>query len=517
MTALLLVLVLGIGTTFWSLVGLGRWLTGRRAARAGRQLPSWVPTPRDVAILIAAHNEELVIGETIRAAATLVDVSDIYIISDGSKDSTADVARSAGANVLELNPNRGKAGALAAGIEHFDLCGRYEVVMLLDADTHLAPDYLATGLPLFADRTVVAVAGRAKSIRKPEPPGRFGRFLVAYRERLYLIVQLLLKFGQAAHWANAVTIVPGFASMYRTSALKQIDVTGAGLVIEDFNMTFEVHAKKLGRIEFHPQAAIAYTQDPDNFGEYAKQVRRWILGFWQTVRRHGVFHFGFFWFALCVFIIELLLSCVMLVLLIPLFLVSTAAAVWVAIKSDPGTLAVQLSGLLTPRNLALGVLLPDYVLTVFAAVLLKNHRFLWLGIGFPLMRIIDAAICLRVLPRAWIGRSSGVWVSPTRRAMLPSQLALATASTVAAGAGSLGAGSMPTMSAEHEVVTRRTVATVDAPDRSGWSAEAAHDRSARSPRLRPNESRPIGSPRQRYYRRVEEAKAARVQKRSRTL
>ena len=44
---------------------------------------------------------------------------------------------------------------------------------------------------------------------------------------------------------RVVTIVPGFASMYRTDAVAQIDVTGAGLVIEDFNMTFEIHAKKL--------------------------------------------------------------------------------------------------------------------------------------------------------------------------------------------------------------------------------------------------------------------------------
>ena len=206
-------------------------------------------------MLVAAHNEELVIADTIRAASQLVDLTNIHIISDGSTDTTATVARAAGANVLELNPNRGKAGALAAGIEHFELCRRFAVVLLLDADTHLAPDYLVTGLPLFDDPGVVAVAGRARTIDDRGSATRLGRFLVAYRERLYVIVQLLMKFGQAAKWANAVTIVPGFASMYRTDALQHIDVRGAGLVIEDFNMTFEIHAKKLGRIEFHPSAA----------------------------------------------------------------------------------------------------------------------------------------------------------------------------------------------------------------------------------------------------------------------
>ena len=446
MVAVVIVLVMGVSTTFWSLVGLGRVLYARRR----RQLPQhlrrrwpaarlrrrwrpehlrrrWVPRrtalrgngagplgPADVAVLVAAHNEELVIAETIRAASRLVDIANIHVVSDGSGDDTALEAVAAGAHVLELNPNRGKAGALAAGIEHFELCRRFQVVLLLDADTHLAADYLTTGLPLFGDPEVVAVAGRARTIDDPAPPSRFGRFLIAYRERLYLIVQLLLKFGQAAKWANAVTIVPGFASMYRTSALAHIDVTGAGLVIEDFNMTFEIHAKQLGRIAFHPSAAVAYTQDPDTFGEYVRQVRRWILGFWQTVRRHR-FHTSVFWVALAVFIIELITASLMFVLLVPVLVACMLAGLAQSIAPDPGSWTFQLAGLLHPQDVIIGVLIPDYLLTIMAACVLRRPRYLLLGLGFPLMRIVDAALCLRVLPKAWRARSSGVWISPTRR------------------------------------------------------------------------------------------------------
>jgi len=289
------------------------------------------------------------------------------------------------------------------------------VVLLLDADTHLAPDYLTTGLPLFDDPDVVAVAGRARTIDDRGASSRLGRFLVAYRERLYLIVQLMLKYGQAARWANAVTIVPGFASMYRTSALARIDVTGAGLVIEDFNMTFEIHAKQLGRIAFHPCAAVAYTQDPDTFAEYVRQVRRWILGFWQTVRRHR-FHTSVFWVALAVFIIELITASLMFVLLVPVLAACLLAGLAQSISPDPAGWTVQLAGLLHPQDVIIGVLLPDYLLTIMAACLLRRPRYLWLGLGFPLMRIVDAALCLRVLPTAWRARSTGVWVSPTRRA-----------------------------------------------------------------------------------------------------
>ena len=446
MVVVIVLLVMGISTTFWSLTGLGRVVHARRRARLPRhrrrrrglgirrrwrpehlrgqrrgtqgssgQPRAVPPSPADVAVIVAAHNEELVIAETIRAASRLVAVENIHVISDGSTDGTASVAAHAGAKVLELNPNRGKAGALAAGIDHFQLCQSFQVVLLLDADTHLAPDYLATGLPLFGDPDVVAVAGRARTIDSPAPPTRFGRFLVAYRERLYLIVQLLLKFGQAAKWANAVTIVPGFASMYRTTALQQIDVTGAGLVIEDFNMTFEIHAKKLGRIEFHPSAAVAYTQDPDTIGEYIRQVRRWILGFWQTVRRHR-FHKGVFWIALAVFIPELIISSVVLVVLIPLLLGSMLATALLTFAPDIGSWSAGLAGFLTPQDVVVGFLLPDYALTIMTACVLRQPRYLLLGIGFPLMRILDASMCLRALPTAWLARSSGVWISPTRRA-----------------------------------------------------------------------------------------------------
>ncbi len=184
-------------------------------------------------------------------------------------------------------------------------------------------------------------------------------------------------------------------------------------------MTFEIHAKKLGRIEFHPSAAIAYTQDPDTFGEYVKQVRRWILGFWQTVRRHR-FHTSVFWVALAVFIVELISSSLMFVLLIPVLAASMLAGTAAGdrhLTRPAGRPGWRVS--CTRENVIIGVLIPDYLLTIMAAWVLRRPRYLLLGFGFPLMRIVDAALCLRVLPMAWRARSSGVWVSPTRRANGP--------------------------------------------------------------------------------------------------
>lgn len=188
-----------------------------------------------------------------------------------------------------------------------------------------------------------------------------------------------------------------------------------GLIIEDFNMTFEVHAKHLGRIAFHPSAAVAYTQGPDTFDDYVRQIRRWNLGFWQTVRRHGM-HWEKFWVALLLHIVELLISASIFVMLLPLVLISLVASVVVELSvGSPGALWV--SGLLPVEILMLGILLPDAVLTLIAALALRRPGLLFFIPVFPPIRVLDAAVCLSALTQAWTApASSGVWVSPTRRA-----------------------------------------------------------------------------------------------------
>ena len=196
-----------------------------------------------------------------------------------------------------------------------------------------------------------------------------GRFLLAYRSRLYAVVQLLVKYGQAAKWANVMPIVPGFASMYRTDILSQIDIAGPGLVIEDFNMTFEVHAKKLGRIAFHPDAAVAFTQDPDIWRDYAP-IRRWTLGYWQTVRLHGL-HVGRFWGALALQVTELIFSSIVLLLMLPLMLLTVYSETLADTYGNPEVMG-KLVGTLGPQYVLLGFFLPDLLLTVFATISLRR-------------------------------------------------------------------------------------------------------------------------------------------------
>jgi hypothetical protein len=64
-------------------------------------------------ILVAARDEEAVIGDTVRALRQGFPDAEVIVADDGSRDQTADIADAAGAFVLRL-PRRGKGQALSA-------------------------------------------------------------------------------------------------------------------------------------------------------------------------------------------------------------------------------------------------------------------------------------------------------------------------------------------------------------------------------------------------------------------
>ncbi len=436
----LAVFVLGINFVIWGTVGAIR-LTESRTARLSslrrppvqrRQRAKPAGKPRrggaghqpvvrkvalsvgDVAVLIPAHNEAAVLSATLNSIMALVPERNVHVVSDGSTDDTTDIARQAGASVYETEHNVGKAGALREAIEHFRLIDKYPVVLLLDADTRVQPDYFTAALPLFDSDGVVAVAGCVRTARDRRLTVA-GNVLVGHRERIYAIGQRALKFGQTYLRTNATHIVPGFASMYRTKVLPYMDMNPPGLVIEDFNMTFEVSQKRLGKVAF-TLGAVAETQDPDTLRDYIKQTRRWAVGLWQTVRRHPP-RANLFTAMLAVLLLELITSSAIFLMLPLLILVLVVPDVAQATLGWPPFADVHavVAAHMKLSAVLFGVALPDYALTVFVAVLERRPRLLLLGIFFPLLRIVDAAIGLSAIPAGWFVRSNGVWQSPARR------------------------------------------------------------------------------------------------------
>ena len=429
------ILVFGVNFAIWGTVGLsrlfgqltiGRWGSRRRAARQGNVValhhdPGGRRSRRthlsvdDVAVLIPAHNEAAVIEDSLRAITKLVPRKNIHVVSDGSTDATFEVALRCGVKAIKTRQNVGKAGALRDAIERFKLVDRFPVVMFLDADTRVQPSYFARALPLFDSPRVAAVAGcvRTDTRRRLSP---VGNMLTGHRMRIYAIGQRVLKFGQTSRHLNATPIVPGFASIYRTAVLPHININPAGLVIEDFNMTFEVYQNRLGKVAF-TLGAIAITQDPDNFHDYIRQTRRWALGLWQTVRRHPP-RLNLFTAMLALTLTELITSSVLFVvlpvvaavLIVP-DLVSSAVG-WPGF----GSVYTAISTHMTLTRIFYGVVIPDFAMTFLVAVVERRPRLLLAAPFFPFMRVLDAGIGLGAIPQAWLARSDGVWKSPTRRA-----------------------------------------------------------------------------------------------------
>ncbi|NLM46600.1 MAG: glycosyltransferase family 2 protein [Firmicutes bacterium] len=122
-----------------------------------------------VSAVIPAFNEEETIAATVLALQSVSEVGEIVVVDDGSRDMTAQKAREAGAVVVTLPRNAGKAGALAAGVEQV----RGEILCFVDAD-------LGASAAEFARLIPPVVAGQADMVIAAFPPssGRGGFGLV---------------------------------------------------------------------------------------------------------------------------------------------------------------------------------------------------------------------------------------------------------------------------------------------------------------------------------------------------
>jgi len=83
-----------------------------------------------VVAVIPALNEEGTVARVVEVVRGSHLVEEVVVVSDGSTDGTAGVARSAGARVIELPVNVGKGGAMRVGVDSAPA----EAYLFLDAD-----------------------------------------------------------------------------------------------------------------------------------------------------------------------------------------------------------------------------------------------------------------------------------------------------------------------------------------------------------------------------------------------
>jgi glycosyltransferase involved in cell wall biosynthesis len=111
-----------------------------------------------IVAVIPAHDEAPRIAAVVEAARAFLRV---IVVDDGSSDATADVARAAGAEVVERHPNQGKGAALRAGFRKA-LDEGADAILALDADGQHDPAEIPRFLAAWnaAEQTPELVVGR---------------------------------------------------------------------------------------------------------------------------------------------------------------------------------------------------------------------------------------------------------------------------------------------------------------------------------------------------------------------
>jgi len=128
-------------------------LRPRRIEKRYRQVP--------VSVVIAARNEEENISariENLLAQEYPRALLDVVVVSDGSSDRTAELARqfaNRGVNVIECSSPVGKAAALNIGVAS----ASHGIVVFADARQRFSPNAIAELVSVFHDETVGAVSG----------------------------------------------------------------------------------------------------------------------------------------------------------------------------------------------------------------------------------------------------------------------------------------------------------------------------------------------------------------------
>jgi len=231
---------------------------------------------RNYCAIIPAFNEEEVISASLKSLKKVFKPDDIYVVSDGSTDKTVKKAVREAVNVLDLQPNKGKALAQKKVIEVFRLAKRYKYIFFTDADSKIDGAFLKEIKKcLSADPALIV--GTVTSDRRG--------LISAFRTYEYGLSHRIYKNAQ--NIMETIAVAPGCASLYKSKVLEKLDLNNNTLT-EDFDLTIQIHQRKLGRIIYAAKAKVT-TQDPMTLRDYWKQILRWNIGTWQNIMMHRLY------------------------------------------------------------------------------------------------------------------------------------------------------------------------------------------------------------------------------------
>lgn len=225
--------------------------------------------PGPIAVIIPAHNEASGIEPTIAdVRAQLRPTDRLIVVADNCTDDTANVARAAGAEVLERHDDtkRGKGYALQHGLEHLRQ-NPPSTVVFTDADCFHEPDLLPR--VAWAAEEAGQPAQTLYLMEASEGAGP-SRRVAAFAWRL------INKIRMEGLWTLAKTTrLTGAGAAFPWSVAEKLAL-GSGEIVEDLALTLTL-AEQGTRVTLVPDVAVRSTF-PDADDAATVQRARWEHG-----------------------------------------------------------------------------------------------------------------------------------------------------------------------------------------------------------------------------------------------
>ena len=231
-----------------------------------------------VSIMVPAHNEGIVISQTVRSLLAFAyprDRYEIIVINDNSSDNSAKLL----ANIQKANPGRdlkiintdsktggkGKSNALNIGFQ--ECHGEY--IVIYDADN--TPERNALSLlvsEIVSNPLLGAVIGKFCTRNKN------ANILTRFINIETLAFQWM---AQAGRWKiMKLCTIPGTNFIIRREILEEMGGWDTKAVAEDTEISFRIY--RMGYyIKFLPQA-VTWEQEPQTFKVWFHQRTRWVEG-----------------------------------------------------------------------------------------------------------------------------------------------------------------------------------------------------------------------------------------------
>ncbi len=244
-----------------------------------KKQPSSEGTPHRFAVLIAARNEEAVIGNLIDSLKRQTYPAErfaIYVVADNCTDRTADVAHEHGAKVVRrFDRNRiGKGFALHYLLRRIKK--QYDAYLVFDADNVVDPNYIREINKTFSDGYDIVTSYRnSKNYGDNWISAGYGLWFL--REAQYL--------NRPRALLGASCGVSGTGLLFSRRILEQCGGWNFFLLTEDIEFTAHniIGGEKIG----YCPTAVFYDEQPTGFRPSVRQRVRWVQGYLQVLRCYG--------------------------------------------------------------------------------------------------------------------------------------------------------------------------------------------------------------------------------------